>query len=153
MPIIRRETDEDPDVQMTPIIDMVFLLLIFFIVTASLKKPIKVIPIELATATAAEEERLVNEVVLTVDAEGRRSIWDGKTHLNEAGPDAEGRNREAVMRVLQDLSQTEPDTPIRMDIDRRATWGSIMDLHNQMGMYGLRHVYYKSASSDIDEGK
>ena len=149
MPIIRREHDDDPDVQMTPIIDMVFLLLIFFLVTASLKKPIKVLPIELEPATYAKEQRLDNEVVISIERSGERKLWDGKTHLNAA---AVGRG--TLMDFLGDLSRDDPATPIRLDIDRNARWGAVMDLHNQLELYGLRRVFYKSAvgSGAQDEG-
>ena len=65
--------DDKPDVQMSPLIDCVFLLLIFFLVTTMMKKwepqiPLSVPPMSAslsATRTSAES------VILSVDASGR----------------------------------------------------------------------------------
>ena len=65
--------DDKPDVQMSPLIDCVFLLLIFFLVTTMMKKwelqiPLSVPPMSASlSATRASAE----SVILSVDASGR----------------------------------------------------------------------------------
>jgi len=147
MPILRRDTDEDPDVPMTPIIDMVFLLLIFFLVTASLKKPVKVLPIELEPASFAKDARLQEEVIISITEEGERYLWDGKAYFNQAPVD-----RGQLTQFLQELAREDPAMPVRLDVDRQTPFFHIMDLKNNLELYNLRRVYFKSRSSAVDEG-
>jgi len=146
MPILRRDRDADPDVPMTPIIDMVFLLLIFFLVTASLKKPVKVLPIELEPATYAKDARLQEEVIISVTDNGERYLWDGKAYFNQAPVD-----RGQMMEFLHDLSRNDPEMPIRLDIDREAQWYHIQDLMNNMALYNLNNIMPQSRSGAVDE--
>ena len=55
MKIQLSESDSDDEVQMAPLIDCVFLLLIFFLVATKLKKVEPEVPIELPVSGAAIE--------------------------------------------------------------------------------------------------
>ena len=67
--------EDEPEVNLTPLIDVVFLLLIFFMVSTTFEQQSR-IQIELpeATATAAETEDETLEIV--IDAQGRYFIGD-----------------------------------------------------------------------------
>ena len=67
--------EDEPEVNLTPLIDVVFLLLIFFMVSTTFEQQSR-IQIELpeATATAAETENETLEIV--IDAQGRYFIGD-----------------------------------------------------------------------------
>ena len=68
---------EDISLDLTPIIDVVFLLLIFFIMATTFSKP--VLDVMLAEASsAAVQERRENDVTLTIMADGSW-VMDGKT--------------------------------------------------------------------------
>ncbi len=69
----RRRTDgeEDADVNVTPLLDIVFIMLIFFIVTATfIKEP--GVQVQRPDADTAEDQRLVS-VLVAIDSENR--IW------------------------------------------------------------------------------
>jgi biopolymer transport protein ExbD len=67
--------EDEPEVNLTPLIDVVFLLLIFFMVSTTFEQQSR-IQIELpeATATAAETENETLEIV--IDAQGRYFIGE-----------------------------------------------------------------------------
>jgi len=67
--------EDEPEVNLTPLIDVVFLLLIFFMVSTTFEQQSR-IQIELpeATATAAETEDETLEIV--IDAQGRYFIGE-----------------------------------------------------------------------------
>ncbi len=67
----RQRKDEVVSFQITPMIDMTFLLLIFFMVTSKLSKEQVKIDISLPTASAARiPDDLSNRDVINVDGEG-----------------------------------------------------------------------------------
>ena len=66
------EDDGTNEINMTPIIDCVFLLLIFFLVATVLKKVDKELDVELPQAAHATDRKYTEQklVVVGVDAEG-----------------------------------------------------------------------------------
>ena len=101
--------DDRPDVQMSPLIDCVFLLLIFFLVTTMMKKwelqiPLSVPPMSAslsATRTSAES------VILSVDASGRVyhvTAHDAYTGENVFEPLADP---DAFLKGLRDREGTQ----------------------------------------------
>ncbi|MCC5847688.1 MAG: biopolymer transporter ExbD [Verrucomicrobia bacterium] len=144
--MIRRETDEDPHVQMEPLIDMVFLLLIFFLVTASLKKPHKELAIEMPQAIEAKDANHAEELVITVTREGERYVDDGAMHRNQAPV-----SRHELIQVLASVSRERPDLPVRLDVDRRVQYYHLMDMVDTLELYGMRNVHLRSAHGVHDE--
>ena len=71
----KRERGEEREIDMTPMIDIVFQLIIFFIVTLNLEKD-KLKPIELAPSPSgpAIEKKDPRTVIITVDKKGVISI-------------------------------------------------------------------------------
>ena len=65
--------DDKPDVQMSPLIDCVFLLLIFFLVTTMMKRWEPQIPLSVPpmSASLAATRTSAESVILSVDASGR----------------------------------------------------------------------------------
>ena len=88
--------DERVDVNLTPLIDVVFLLLIFFMVSTTFDRHAK-LKVELPEASASTEQKLEEPVVLSIDAKGNYFINDRqvvnttletlKTALQKTDPD------------------------------------------------------------------
>ena len=68
----RKTVDEDQEMNLTPLIDCVFLLLIFFMVTTVFKQPYS-LQVELPEARQAEQME-EKELVGSITAEGRMEI-------------------------------------------------------------------------------
>ena len=63
--------DEEPHIDLTPMIDCLFMLIIFFVLTMSFSRP--VLEIVLPQADDAQVEQSRREVLVSVDAQGR--LW------------------------------------------------------------------------------
>jgi len=73
----RKRTADDVSFQITPMIDMTFLLLIFFMVTSKLSKERIKMDIRLPVASAAAKpEDLSGRDVINIDADGRYFLGD-----------------------------------------------------------------------------
>ncbi|MDX9740222.1 MAG: biopolymer transporter ExbD [Gammaproteobacteria bacterium] len=77
---LRQRRREDPEISLTPLIDVVFLLLIFFMVSTTFTKDTE-ITIDLPEATAAPQEQDRNTVSVIVDVEGRYFV-EGRLLVN-----------------------------------------------------------------------
>lgn len=70
---LRRRGGEAPDVSLTPLIDVVFLLLIFFMLTATFDRQNR-IDVDLPVAGAASATTDAERVVVTVGADGAYAL-------------------------------------------------------------------------------
>ena len=74
----KRPPSDEPGFQLTPMIDMTFLLLIFFMVTTKISKDKVKMDVALPTASAAlVPEDLSNRDIIIIDGAGQYYIADG----------------------------------------------------------------------------
>lgn len=140
------DDDPDPQLNLTPIIDCMVFLLIFFLCTLNLKKPEKLLPVNLPFAGHAKDAKLQGEVVITVTKDGERYIHDRKTYHNQAPvPRAE------MIAYLNQLAQTTPTPPIRVDIDSDTPYSHVMEVVDSLELYGLNKIFLRSSHGNRDE--
>lgn len=124
---VKLEDDEGVEVQMAPLIDCMFLLLIFFLVATTLKKMSREIPVELPYAEAAvevpEEENLL---VIGVDVVGGY-------YLN--GTPA---NRQLLVDQIHTAAET--GQPVRIDADRLVVYERVLELIELCKIQGISDV-------------
>ena len=131
MPIPREEEDQ-AEVSMSPLIDCVFLLLIFFLVSTMTKKENRDIDISLPESISAE--RLLpsdDHLVIGIDAEGD-VYYDGETTT--------------LTQLHSDLRQVAVDNPeqyIRLDADEDTPLYKVVEIldlcqFNNLGNVGIR---------------
>ena len=88
---IRKKDDDDVTLEMSPLIDCVFLLLIFFLVTTMMKKLEKQIPIEVPDPAVTISERMdARRVILAIGKDGHyysaeRRLQDGRPDFRTVG--------------------------------------------------------------------
>ena len=149
MGLIRREGKEEGGVPLTSLMDLVFLLLIFFIVTASLKKPQKALKITMPTAAHATDVRLQEEVVISITEGGERYIHDGVKYSNQAPA-----NRAQLLAVMQQVKEKRSkgrNVVVRLDIDQDVKYAHLMEILDNLYFLGIDAVYFRSYSPKADE--
>jgi biopolymer transport protein ExbD len=70
-----RRRDDDVDINLTPLIDVVFLLLIFFMVSTTFDRNAR-LKVSLPEASAKMQQQQDTPIVLTIDAKGKYFIND-----------------------------------------------------------------------------
>lgn len=73
--------DEEPQIDLTPLIDCLFMLIIFFVLTMSFSRP--VLEIILPEAKNAETSHERNEILLSVKADGTYTVNTDPVTLDE----------------------------------------------------------------------
>lgn len=105
---IKYNDEESVDVQMTPLIDCVFLLLIFFLVSSQMKKIEKELPIELPMADVALEVKATPDLLtIGVDKMGEFYVNSqpvGSEGLRVAIKNAVAENPNPRVRISGDIS-------------------------------------------------
>ena len=131
----KRRVRQDIDVNMTPLIDVVFLLLIFFMVSTTFTKDSH-LQLQLPKAQlSASSESVGNQLQLVIDAAGLYSI-DGKV-LEYSGLDNIKAAMQAWLRKHQ-LSAADAHLTISADAGTAHQFVvSAMDVAGQLGFYKL----------------
>lgn len=124
----RRRTDNG--INLTPLIDVVFLLLIFFMVTTTFTKETRLL-ISLPEASGAPVENVPQTVELLVNAEGNYAV-NGQNLIN--------REIKTIMAALRDASGGNIEMPLIITADAEATHQAVviaMDAAGQLGFSKL----------------
>ena len=123
---LRTRPREEPEVNLTSLIDVVLLLLVFFMVSTSFLKATE-IRLQLPQAEAIPREEPVEELEIVVTASGDVFV-DGRELVN--------RRPETLRRALEEIAGERRDLPITLRADARATHQSVvfaMDVAGRMG--------------------
>ena len=141
---IREDTgSEEFVVNLTPMIDVVFLLLIFFMVATTFLDPEREIEVELPTAqSAGEPERIPDEIVINILQDGR--VFNEGQELSRAELDL----------LLKRAAQHDPETPVTIRGHRLAQHQSVVSVMDACGTAGLFNLAVGTSSpgTGTDEG-
>jgi biopolymer transport protein ExbD len=103
------DKDFDEEIDLTPLIDVVFILLIFFFITSTFIRPSLPVNLAKAASAAASSERK-EQLVITIDAQG--ALFNGSDPLS----------REQIPALLK----AHPDQSINLFVDRAAPFESFL---------------------------
>jgi biopolymer transport protein ExbD len=101
----------DEEIDLTPLIDVVFILLIFFFVTSTFIRPSLPVHLAQAASAAASSERK-EQLVITIDAQG--ALFNGSEPLT----------RDAIPGLLK----AHPDEGINLFVDRAAPFEAFLSV-------------------------
>ena len=124
-----RIEEEELNIDMSPLIDCVFLLLIFFLVATTLKKVDNELPLDLPEANnTLEVKQPVDFASIGIDV-------DGNFFLNG--------NPITISQLQSDLStskETTPDKKYRLDIDKKAEFIKVMEVLDLMRFLDIQNA-------------
>ncbi len=126
---IKSEAEEAPEVAMAPLIDCVFLLLIFFLVASTLKKAHREVQIELPDSSAAIKTKLEFDTLVI------ELTQDGDIYL-----DGDAMTTRLLRKKLREAAVEGPNRRIRIDADRRTAFQYIVNLFDLCQFEGLKNV-------------
>jgi biopolymer transport protein ExbD len=112
-------------IDMTPMVDVAFLLLIFFMSTTQFKPPEQV-AVTLPASTSEIHVPETNTIVLTVNREGRLFI------SSERGTDAEEIAPETALNAIVAWRSRSPGAVVLLKGDKDAAFGTVSDLMNTL---------------------
>ncbi len=110
-----KDTDEEVGISLTSLIDVIFLLLIFFMVATTLVDPSRKLDVQLPEAKAAAADNRTKTVTIEMDNGGRISVNGEDVEMNVL----EGR--------LRELGQEGKNTAI-LRADRRLDYGRVVQV-------------------------
>lgn len=125
----RARRRQEPTLDMTPLIDVVFLLLIFFLITTTfVRTDNSQLPLDLPSASAGEAITQSERVIIYIQADGSLQIGDELVRPAE------------VQARLEALHAEKPDTQVAIKADRETSHGKVTEIIDQARLVGFKRV-------------
>jgi len=117
---------EETEINITPMLDIVFIMLIFFIVTTSFIKETGIDPQRPEAVTAIKQER--GNILIGISPAG--DIWMNKRKIEM------GQVRQLVEQAIAE----SPEASVVIVSDEKAATGVLIDLMDQIRLGGVQNV-------------
>lgn len=130
-----RRRREEPDLEITPLIDIVFLLLIFFLVTTSFSQASggeyeeTEIPVQLPESSTGRGGETRDRMVLFVQKDGSVTLR-GDVELTEG----------SLSEKLADLHERHPEMQVMLKGDEESSHGRLIEVLDELRSSGFRDV-------------
>ena len=132
---------EEPTVDLTSLIDVVFLLLIFFMVSTTFERE-SVLKVDLPEASeVADREDIPDTLELVIDSDGRMFLNDERLLDSKAG---------TIRAAMQRMAGEQRDMPLILRADRLTPHHHVvtaMDVAAQLGFINLSIATDRSGDS------
>ena len=128
------------ELNLTSMIDVIFLLLIFFVFTSDFKEPEKLLPTKLSAvglvdAPLEQQERDLGKITVRVAA-----TPDAKLTWTVDGTRVD--SLEAVEKTLSSLQEIDPTVPVVLDPERDVAIESVLDVYDAARRVGLSKIQF-----------
>ena len=117
---------EETEINITPMLDIVFIMLIFFIVTTSFIKETGIDPNRPEADTAYKQER--GNILIAINSAGE--IWMNKRQV-ELGQ---------VRQMVEQAKNESPESSVVIIADEKSATGVLIDLMDQIRLGGVANI-------------
>lgn len=127
---LKPKRNDELDLNLTPLIDVVFLLLIFFMVSTTFEKTAR-LKVDLPQATAEAEQQPAEKIILGIDVEGRYYINDRQLVNTQL---------KTLKIALSKVAGDNRDMPVVLRADAKTPHQAVvtaMDAASQVGLTRL----------------
>ncbi|MBT8043194.1 MAG: biopolymer transporter ExbD [Kiritimatiellales bacterium] len=140
---INELTNEKTELQIAPLIDVVFLLLIYFMVSARLKRPEADLTLALPGAVSVSTQlEMPDEQIIEVLADGR-IVLNNKVFASQDKSDLEGLEY-TLLRYSQAAKLSKTKAMITIAADDDAVHERVVDVLNACAGAGIQNVTFGS---------
>ncbi len=124
------EGDEEVTLDLTPLIDMVFQLLIFFLITTTFAINVKEggLEVDLPRAKSTEIPSMAKHLVLAILKDGRIVVGGEAVSDDELG------------KKLSEVAKNEPNTMVIVQADRSVEHGRVVKAMDLAATLGLKRL-------------
>lgn len=155
---MRIAKDEDlPSIDMTPMIDCVFLLLIFFLVAATIRKKHNELPIDLPSSGNAVVKKAQDNTIIVsiVKAKGDDVLYAFTTMgdtMTTTGGAREMKTWQQLVTSIKEAATADPNRKARVDADQGVAWGKVAQVIDHLEMYQIRRIGLRTSDNTSASG-
>jgi biopolymer transport protein ExbD len=134
---------------MAPMIDVIFLLLIFFVCTASFRPPEKVLPTRLSLSGEIQSDVQIDPEIMDLDEIVVELLWrniDGTWRAQWQINDRDYTNLAEVRAVLLAVKELKSDLPVILDVEPDVPMKDVIDVYDLCRRVGLMRVQFAASA-------
>ena len=135
----------DAAIDITSLVDVVFLLLIFLLVTTTFKRQEHAFPIELPTSAVEQINVTTDKTTVFIDQSGgvRLLVVPEDAAAMKDGEDVSQPLSRADLRArLAQLHATKPDTSIAIRAEKETSYQQMIDIVSVIEDVGFRNIWF-----------
>ena len=148
---LKRKHKTHVGVCMTPMIDIIFLLLTFFVLTANFRKPEDFLSLKLPTAAAAAQNfAIVSPYQIDISAVNAGCVitfGSGKTRqqvtINDGTVNSDLATFAAGLSPALAMQKRTADDPIEISCADDVRWDNLVKIYNIINALGIQDVTFK----------
>jgi biopolymer transport protein ExbD len=126
---------------MTPMIDVIFLLLIFFVCTASFQAAEEVLPTNLSLPGSVDSDVEIDDEWEDLDKVVVKILWRADRvawQINER----DYTSLAEVRAVLEAIARMKMELPVILDVDASVPLEDVIDVHDVCRQIGLMRIQF-----------
>ena len=146
---MHRPEDEDPQLNLTAFIDCLMLMLMFFLISATIRKHHNELPIDLPASGNAQVAKAPDStLIITLFKAKGDQIQYGFSTMGEtmtgSGGDREVVSWQQLINKIKDAAATNVNRNVRIDADQAVPWGKIAQVVDHLELYRLRKIGFRT---------
>ena len=135
MRIRDRRSEGEPEINLVPLIDVILVLIIFFVVTTTFDTS-SVLKLQLPSANTDQTEAPSQALSVLVNAEGRYFIDEHEALRTDV---------ESLKRTIIEVAGEDRQRPVLLRADARTPHQAVVTAMEALGQLGFRHVSIATA--------
>ncbi|QWP74914.1 biopolymer transporter ExbD [Lysobacter sp. K5869] len=135
MRIRDHRADDEPEINLVPLIDVILVLIIFFVVTATFDAR-SVLKLELPRATGEPSGDASQALVVLVNAEGRYFVGDREVLRDDL---------ESLKSTIAEVAGDNRDRTVMLRADARTPYQAVVTVYDALGQLGFRKIMSATA--------
>ena len=135
MRIRDRRSESEPEINLVPLIDVILVLIIFFVVTTTFDTS-SVLKLQLPSANTDQTEAPSQALSVLVNAEGRYFIDEHEALRTDV---------ESLKRTIIEVAGEDRQRPVLLRADARTPHQAVVTAMEALGQLGFRHVSIATA--------
>jgi biopolymer transport protein ExbD len=139
-----RDSQERLDVKMTPMIDVIFLLLVFFVATASFRAIEEVLPTRFTLPGTVSSQVQIDPEIVDLDEIVIDVLWRGDQPRWEVVGVEYGSLAE-LGAVLRRTREIKSDLPVILDVEPPVPMEHVIDVYDLCRAVGLERIQFAAS--------
>lgn len=122
--------DDEPEINLIPLIDVVLCLVIFFVVTTTFDAR-SVLRLQLPRADGAPNEQQPRMLSVLINADGRYFVGDREVLQTDL---------ESLKRTIAEVAGEDRERTVLIRADARTPWQAVVTAYDALGQLGFQRI-------------
>jgi biopolymer transport protein ExbD len=122
--------DDEPQIDLIPLIDVVLCLVIFFVVTTTFDAR-SVLRLQLPRADGAPNEQQPRTLSVLINADGRYFVGDREVLQTDL---------ESLKRTIAEVAGEDRERTVLIRADARTPWQAVVTVYDALGQLGFQRI-------------